>query len=116
MNILKNNIMNIRLIEHRIYNQSNNYCIVEILYNGHHYSRLQECENFGLPIKYKNMDNVEMPINKHYIVVDNLYHPDFKYPTILVCMEKLDDNNYTLIANDIESIKLIEGKIPEPHK
>ena len=106
--------MNLRLIEHRINNQYN--CIVQILYNGGWYPSLQNCTDFGLPIKYKNIENIEILVGEYCIVVDNLYHPDFKYPTILVCMKQLNDNKYTLIANDIKYIKLIKGKIPEPHK
>ena len=106
--------MNLRLIEHRI--NANNNCIIQILYNGKCYSKLQNCTDFLFPIKYKNMENIAILIGEYCIVVDNLYHPNFKCPTILVCMENLNDNKYALIANDVESIKLIEGKIPEPHK
>ena len=109
--------MNLRLIEHRQYRSKiKSECIVKILNNDGRYSRMQDCKDFGISIKYKSMNNIEMPINKHYIVVDHLFHPTYNSLTILVCMEKLDDNNYTLIANNSDRIKLIKGKIPEPHK
>ena len=109
--------MNLRLIEHRQYRSKiESECIVKILNNDGWYTRLQNCENFGLPIKYKYMNNISMLINKHYIVVDNIFHHLDNKTTILVCMEKLDDDSYTLMGNNEKYIKLIKGKIPEPHK
>jgi len=108
--------MNLRLIEHRKYNFIDNNCIVQILHNGGWYPKLQDCKDFGLPVKYKNMENIKIQIGTNCIVVDNLYHQNFKCPTILVCMENLNDNKYTLIINNPVYIKLIKGKIPEPHK
>jgi len=57
-----------------------------------------------------------MPIGTNCIVVDHLFHHLENNKTVLVCMENLNDNKYTLIQTNIKYIKLIKGKIPEPHK
>ena len=106
--------MNLRLIEHRI--NANNNCIIQILSNDGYYYRLQNCKDFGLSIKYKNMDNFRMSIGTNCIVVDHLFHHLENNKTVLVCMENLNDNKYTLIQTNIKYIKLIKDKIPEPHK
>jgi len=108
--------MNIRLIEHRKYNSIDNNCTVQILSNDGYYSRINTLYEFNFPKKYKNMDNVRMSIGTNCIVIDHLFHHIQNNTTILVCMKKLDDNKYTLIQNNPAYIKLIKGKIPEPHK
>ena len=77
---------------------------------------MQDCKDFGISIKYKNMKNIEMQIGTNCIVVDHLFHHIQNNTTVLVCMENLNDNKYTLIINNPAYIKLIKGKIPEPHK
>ena len=109
--------MNLRLIEHRQYRSKiESECIIKILSNGGRYSRMQDCKDFGISIKYKNMKNIEMQIGTNCIVVDHLFHHIQNNTTVLVCMENLNDNKYTLIINNPAYIKLIKGKIPEPHK
>ena len=116
MNILKNNIMNLRAIEHRrSKSKLKPDCIVEILSNGGHYSAKDNWKYFGLDSKYQHMSNVCINNNIECIVIDHFYHPEDPYTTILVIMQNRYSNDYMIVQNN-SSVKLIKGKFPSPNE